>query len=381
MSTTVAESLIEQKLYDRTAEWNADGFTGKGVTVWDMESGNTTHGKATRKRVLDAAPDATVVNGNHCFSMKNGAIIREYVDTGNGIMSGEQFITANGISILTESVLGSRKPDRERAVTDYYRDLRTRYNLMLFNAAGNYGANGIRTGGLPLTEAMYVGACTLGKDGKPHMHQYSSIGENPEDVDFTTFVRAGQNGTSFASPYLAGIAAILKQRYGFSSNSEIHSYFRMVAEPIDTGHMSGSYDFVSGYGIPILPPVGNSFLSLEINSYHYELNGRSFRMDVAPFIRDSRTFVPVSFVSLAFGCGVVWHSLEKSVEIIKDGATVHLWIGKQSYLINGKPFTMDAKPFIQSQRTFVPVSFIAQALGYKTAWVEDKKKVFILEQK
>ena len=346
MTPTVEERLAEQKLYDRTAEWNAAGFTGEGITVWDMESGNTTHGQGTRNRVLDAAPRATVVNGSHCFVIKKDEVLSDSVNFNSVLMTGEQFLQTTGTSILTQSKIGIKKLDRERAVTKYYKDLRERYGLMLFNAAGNDGEDGVRAGGLPETESLYVGACTLGADGKPFMHKYSSIGTKPEDVDFTTFVRVGQNGTSFAAPYLAGIAALLKQRYGFSSNSEAHAYFKMVAEPIDTGRMIGSYDLVSGYGIPILPPVDHRFLSLTIGEYAYELNGRSFKMDVAPFIRDSRTFVPVSFISIAFGCGVVWHSFEKSVEIIKDGTTVHLWIGKQSYLINGKPFTMDAKPFI-----------------------------------
>ena len=380
MSSTVAESLIEQKAYDKTAEWNANGFTGEGVVVWDMESGNTTHGKSTRNRVLDAAPNATVINGSHCFILNKDGIQREWVDWKNCQKTGEAFIRKHEISILTQSILGSKKPEREKFLSAYYRDLRDRFGLMLFNAAGNDGEEGVRAGGLPETESLYVGACTLGTDGKPFMHKYSSIGNKPEDVDFTTFVRSGQNGTSFAAPYLAGIAALLKQRYGFASNSEVRAYLKMVSEPINTGHTTGSYDLVSGYGIPILPSVSNRFMVLTIGEDGYKLNGNSFKMDAVPFIREGRTFVPVSFISLAFGCGVVWHSFDKSVEIIKDGTTVQLWIGKQSYLINGKPFVMDAKPFIQSQRTFVPVSFIAQALGYKVAWVEDKKQVFILEQ-
>ena len=57
-----------------------------------------------------------------------------------------------------------------------------------------------------------------------------------------------------------------------------------------------------------------------------------------------------------------------------------MFIGSKSYLVNGKPYTMDVAPFIQDQRTFVPIAFAALALNCKVAWVPEDRKVLILEK-
>ena len=55
-------------------------------------------------------------------------------------------------------------------------------------------------------------------------------------------------------------------------------------------------------------------------------------------------------------------------------------IGSRKYTVNGKEQMMDVAPFIKDQRTFVPIAFAALALDCKVAWVPEDKKVLILEQ-
>ena len=40
---------------------------------------------------------------------------------------------------------------------------------------------------------------------------------------------------------------------------------------------------------------------------------------------------------------------------------------------------MDAKPYIKDSRTFVPIRFIGAALGCKVSWLAKENKVQILE--
>ena len=46
-----------------------------------------------------------------------------------------------------------------------------------------------------------------------------------------------------------------------------------------------------------------------------------------------------------------------------DGTTVNMNVGNREYTVNGSPKTMDTKPFIQSDRTYVPLRFAAEAFG------------------
>ena len=49
-------------------------------------------------------------------------------------------------------------------------------------------------------------------------------------------------------------------------------------------------------------------------------------------------------------------------------AVVMMWIGSTTYTVDGEEATMDVAPFIENDRTFVPVRFIAEALGAEADW-------------
>lgn len=61
---------------------------------------------------------------------------------------------------------------------------------------------------------------------------------------------------------------------------------------------------------------------------------------------------------------------------------VEFKIGQKSYYINGQVKTMDVAPFIEKSRTFLPIRYVAVALGVNTndiLWDDDTNKVTILK--
>ncbi len=373
----------DQKHYDRTLEWNEAGWDGKGVTVWDLEPLNN-HGTMTMQRIIDAAPKVKVLNYGLSMVTKNREIVYEHVELEDGTkLSSDEFVKSNHITILSHSHSG--KNNNRQPIIDLYSNLKEKYNVALFNSAGNDGSTGVQGGAIPESLAIYVGAAiAMNHDfDKIQMAGYSSLGDEFEEVDFTHFVGpSGWSGTSFSCPYLAGIAALLQQRYGFdTTQDEIYSYFKMISKPINTGHPSDTpgYDYWSGWGIPILPHVDKRYVVMEIGRKAYKVDGVWTETDTAPFIEKQRTYVPIAFAALALGAEVLWDDDNDKVTITKGTKKVEMYIGKRSYLVNGKPYTMDVAPFIKDRRTFVPIAFAALALGCKVAWVASERKVQILE--
>jgi hypothetical protein len=98
-------------------------------------------------------------------------------------------------------------------------------------------------------------------------------------------------------------------------------------------------------------------------------------MDVPTVLKDSRTFVPVRFLTEALGFSVSYIPNDKEV-VIGDNY-IRLKIGSNDYILNGKTFSMDVAPFIENSRTYVPLRFVMEALNMSVLWDDASKKVDI----
>jgi len=112
-----------------------------------------------------------------------------------------------------------------------------------------------------------------------------------------------------------------------------------------------------------------------IGKAYYTVGGVRFTMDVAPYIKSSRTFLPVRFV--AYGCGVteddiIWDPVARTVQLRKGGTTLLLQIGSPVLKVTTSSGTatvqMDVAPEITSSRTMLPVRWVAENLGYSVSW-------------
>ena len=83
--------------------------------------------------------------------------------------------------------------------------------------------------------------------------------------------------------------------------------------------------------------------------------------DAEPFIdENSRTQVPIRFVGEALGANVSWDGNTKKVTITLNGKKVVLQIGNKNYEVNGQQKQMDTVALLKESRTFVPVRFVSK---------------------
>ncbi|MEA4924006.1 MAG: copper amine oxidase N-terminal domain-containing protein [Syntrophomonadaceae bacterium] len=111
--------------------------------------------------------------------------------------------------------------------------------------------------------------------------------------------------------------------------------------------------------------------SFEVGSTSYSVDGVANSMDVAPYIKDGRTYVPVAYLAKAMGIpvnNVVWDAQTAKVTLTKGDQTLQMQIGNKTLLVNGAARQMDVAPEITSGRTFLPASFVAQGFGYSVNW-------------
>jgi len=103
-------------------------------------------------------------------------------------------------------------------------------------------------------------------------------------------------------------------------------------------------------------------------------------MDVAPYVKNDRTYVPVRYLAYSLGVeenGVTWDGQTRKVGITKDDTEIALIIGSPVMLVNQKPVRMDVSPEITNDRTFLPARWVAEALGAEVEWDDTNKQAII----
>jgi hypothetical protein len=132
-------------------------------------------------------------------------------------------------------------------------------------------------------------------------------------------------------------------------------------------------------GVCVTPAPGEqkAIVVFKINDTSFTVNGVAYTMDVAPYIKDSRTFIPVRYAAQA--CGVSAENIlfsEGKVTLIKGDKVIQLTIGSKVMIINGVAITMDVAPeIINPGRTMLPFRWVAQALGATVSYDEATQTV------
>lgn len=105
-------------------------------------------------------------------------------------------------------------------------------------------------------------------------------------------------------------------------------------------------------------------------SLRVEMNGEKMSFpDAQPLVdKSNRVQVPVRFVSEALGAKVAWNSKTKKVTVDLNSNQILLTLGKKAYTVNGKTEPMDTAALQKSDRTYVPLRFVSEALGAQVNW-------------
>jgi len=94
-------------------------------------------------------------------------------------------------------------------------------------------------------------------------------------------------------------------------------------------------------------------------------------------LRNYRVMVPVRFVSEALGAKVEWIENTKTVKMTRQNSTIELKIGSNKAFVNGETFTFNAPAVIEESRTYVPIRFVSETFGAKVEWSEKDRTVSI----
>ena len=119
-------------------------------------------------------------------------------------------------------------------------------------------------------------------------------------------------------------------------------------------------------------------LSTANSNIGIKVNGKRLLTDVSPFIKNSSTYVPIRFISEALNIkNIKWDSTSGSVTIKSADKTLVLFVNKNYAYINDEYVKLENNAIISNSRTFVPVRFISECFDAYVDWDDTTQTVLI----
>ncbi|MBQ4557650.1 MAG: copper amine oxidase N-terminal domain-containing protein [Clostridia bacterium] len=125
-------------------------------------------------------------------------------------------------------------------------------------------------------------------------------------------------------------------------------------------------------------------IKLSIGDNTVYINGVPTVIDAAPVIRNDRTMVPIRVIAEALGAEVEWTTwlMRDAVNIIPNNEFYRycIVIGESEVIVWKDPFhekfdpdleinnSLDSPAFIENDRTYLPLRFVAEGLGASVGW-------------
>ncbi len=102
-----------------------------------------------------------------------------------------------------------------------------------------------------------------------------------------------------------------------------------------------------------------------IGSTAYTVNGQTRTAEVAPYVENGRTYLPVRYVAEALGvsqANILFDKATSVVTMIKGDRVVQLKLNTNQLTINGSTINMDVKAVTKANRTVLPIAWVGKAL-------------------
>ena len=159
----------------------------------------------------------------------------------------------------------------------------------------------------------------------------------------------------------------IKEDGGVSVNFGTYKYLPGDGALMKVGSFekNGYYFGTNTEGFTVKVPEKTT-VKLTIGSTTAYINGEAQTLDAAPINRNNRTMLPVRFLANAFGVpndGIKWDAATRTATLQNSEVTIVVTIDAPSMTVNGETVALDSPAIIESNRTYLPVRAIANALG------------------
>ncbi len=125
--------------------------------------------------------------------------------------------------------------------------------------------------------------------------------------------------------------------------------------------------------------AGNSQVYSTSDRVGIIVNG--IKIDADPIIKNGRTLLPIRAVSEELGYSVNWDGVRREVSISNGEKNLLLKIDDSRSYVDGRELLLDVPAMIKTGTTYVPVRFVASAMGMDVVWNSSTRLVYLKDPK
>lgn len=111
------------------------------------------------------------------------------------------------------------------------------------------------------------------------------------------------------------------------------------------------------------------------------LDGNRIDTENLAKVVNGRTMIPVRCLAEQMGAEVSYDKALGVARIVRAGVEIIMPIGSKTCTVNGKPFQMDAAPYIENGRTMIPARYVSELFGQSIQWVSETRTAAVTENK
>ena len=113
------------------------------------------------------------------------------------------------------------------------------------------------------------------------------------------------------------------------------------------------------------------------NYIKIKYNGKYLSFATPPTMEDDRTLVPMRFLFEQMGADVDWEGETQTATVEKGNDKIAFSINNTAAKVNNTIKTMDVPARLINSKTMIPLRFLSEELGYTVEWDQDTKTVTI----
>ncbi|MGE5630871.1 MAG: stalk domain-containing protein [Caulobacteraceae bacterium] len=108
-----------------------------------------------------------------------------------------------------------------------------------------------------------------------------------------------------------------------------------------------------------------------------QILGKKVSSATPPIVKSNRVYLPLRTVGEALGYQVSWSAKSQTMELTSKGQNIRASIGYGKAYVNGKYVSLDAVPIMYNERLYIPLTFVQKYFSYTTTYDSTKKLVTI----